>query len=157
MVGGSGEQSFSRTQPQVMPSLLEAGTLNTPGLAGLAAALDFLQAEGLDKVHARESELTERFYRAASALPGITIYGDFSGDRAAIVALNIAGVPADVAAQILDEEFDIAVRAGAHCAPLMHQALGTNDCGALRFSFSYFTKDGDIEAALEALRQITSN
>ena len=96
-----------------------------------------------------------RFYEAVSVLEGVTVYGDFlQNPRAAIVSLNINGLDAARAADILATDYDIAVRAGAHCAPRMHRALGTRDCGAVRFSFSPFTTPDEVEKAAEAVRAL---
>ncbi|MBQ7568548.1 aminotransferase class V-fold PLP-dependent enzyme [bacterium] len=153
-VGGTGVQSYSRTQPQLMPTVLEAGTLNGPGIAGLSAALDYISSVGLDKIAQRESELTQRFYSGVRDIQGVTVYGDFSRERAAVVALNIADLDSGAVADVLAEDYGIAVRAGAHCAPLMHKALGTQERGAVRFSFSWFTEDAEIDAAVLAVREI---
>ena len=153
-VGGTGVQSYSRTQPKQMPALLEAGTLNGPGIAGLAAALDFLESVGVEAVEHHELELTRLFYRGVKDLPGVTVYGDFSGARAGIVALNIADYEAGMVADALSEEFGIATRAGAHCAPLMHRALGTQERGAVRFSFSWFTSVDEVERAVTAVESL---
>ena len=82
------------------------------------------------------------------------MYGDFSGDRAPIVALNISGYDSGEVEDILSQEFDIAVRSGAHCAPRMHEALGTKAQGAVRFSFGWFNTADDVDQAIEAVRRI---
>ncbi|MDO5295693.1 MAG: aminotransferase class V-fold PLP-dependent enzyme [bacterium] len=156
-VGGTGVQSYSRTQPEQMPTVLEAGTLNGPGIAGLSAALDYIESVGLDNIAARERELTWRFYAGVKDVPGIIIYGDFAGEHGPIVTLNVANYDSASAADILAEEFGIAVRAGAHCAPLMHRALGTQEIGAVRFSFSWFTLDEDVDSAIRAVRELAEN
>lgn len=156
-VGGTGVQSYSRTQPEQLPTLLEAGTLNGPGIAGLVAALDFLENLGVDAVERHELELTRLFYRGVKDLPGVMVYGDFSGARAGIVALNVGDCDAGSVADALGEEFGIATRAGAHCAPLMHQALGTQERGAVRFSFSWYTTVAEVEQAVEAVRALAQS
>ena len=154
-VGGSGVASYSRTQPEDYPARLEAGTLNGHGLAGLSAALDFLRETGVEAVHRRETALTRRFYEAVRRIPGVTVYGDFSTeDRGAIVSLNLDGWDAGEAADALSEEYGIAVRPGAHCAPRMHQALGTDGRGAVRFSFSWYSTEEETDAAAAAVRAL---
>lgn len=153
--GGSGVQSYLRSQPAELPTRLEAGTLNGHGLAGLLAAFCFLNEIGLAEIRRREAELTRRFYEAVSKIPGITVYGDFSQERAAIVSLNLEGLSSSELSDILSEDYGIATRPGAHCAPLMHEALGTVEQGASRFSFSYLTSDDDIEAAAAALKELS--
>ena len=157
-VGGSGIHSYSRTQPEDYPTCLEAGTLNGHGIAGLSAAVDFLLETGLDAIARRERELTFRFYRGVKDIPGVTVYGDFSQpQRAAIVALNLENEDSGQVADALMEDYGIAVRSGAHCAPRMHQALGTQNQGAVRFSFSWFTTEAEIDAAVAALAQLAEN
>ena len=157
-VGGSGVHSYSRTQPEDYPTCLEAGTLNGHCIAGLSAAVNFLLETGLDAIARRERELTFRFYRGVKDIPGVTVYGDFSQpQRAAIVALNLENEDSGQVADALMEDFGIAVRSGAHCAPRMHQALGTRNQGAVRFSFSWFTTETEIDAAVAALAQLAEN
>ena len=157
-VGGSGVHSYSRTQPEDYPTCLEAGTLNGHGIAGLSAAVDFLLETGVEAIARREQELTFRFYMGVKDIPGVTVYGDFSQpQRAAIVALNLENEDSGQVADALMEDFGIAVRSGTHCAPRMHQALGTQNQGAVRFSFSWFTTETEIDAAVAALAQLAEN
>ena len=156
-VGGTGVQSFLETQPREYPTRLEAGTLNGHGIAGLSAAVDFINATGIDAIHVRETGLARRFYEAVSALPGIRVYGDFSSwDRCPIVTLNVRDVDSALVSDALARDYGIATRAGAHCAPLMHRALGTEAQGAVRFSFGWFNTAEDVDAAIEAVREIAS-
>lgn len=151
-VGGTGVQSHSETQPSQYPTRLEAGTLNGHGLAGLNAALDFLNDTGLKAVYAHEDALARRFYRLVRDLPGVTVYGDHSAAlRAPIVALNIGGLDSTRVSDELMERFGVATRPGAHCAPRLHRALGTADQGAVRFSWSYFNTEAETDAAAEAV------
>ncbi len=151
-VGGTGVQSYSETQPAQYPTRLEAGTLNGHGLAGLNAALDFLNEAGIDAIRAREDALARRFYRAVRDLPGVKIYGDFSAPvRASIVTLNLGELDSAGVSDELAERFDIATRPGAHCAPRLHRALGTGEQGAVRFSWSYFNTEAETDAAAEAV------
>lgn len=157
-VGGSGVHSYSRTQPEDYPTCLEAGTLNGHGIARLSAAVNFLLETGVEAIARREQELTFRFYRGVKDIPGVTVYGDFSQpQRAAIVALNLENEDSGQVADALMEDYGIAVRSGAHCAPRMHQALGTQYLGAVRFSFSWFTTEAEIDAAVAALAQLAEN
>jgi len=154
LVGGTGVQTYSPAQPEQYPTRLEAGTLNGHGIAGLSAAVDWLNEVGVETIRAHEAALTRRFYEGARAIDGVTVYGDFSGERAPIVALNLRGVGSGEVADALAEDYGVAVRAGAHCAPRLHEALGTREQGAVRFSFSYFNTAGEIDAALDALREL---
>lgn len=153
--GGSGVQTYSRTHPAQMPTALEAGTLNAHGLAGLGAALDYLQETGLDTIRQTEQELMRTFYDQVRAIPGVTVYGDFeTAERCAIVALNIRDYDSAAVSDALYQEYGIATRPGAHCAPLMHQALGTVEQGAVRFSFSHYNTMEEINIAVSALREL---
>ena len=152
-VGGTGVQSFLESQPEEYPTRLEAGTLNSHGLAGLSAAVDFLLETGLDTIRVHETALARRFYEKVREMPGVTVYGDFSKtERAPVVTLNIADADSGEVSDELAERFGIATRPGAHCAPRLHRALGTEDQGAVRFSWSYFNTEEETDAAAEAVR-----
>jgi selenocysteine lyase/cysteine desulfurase len=153
--GGSGVQTYLRTHPPQMPTALEAGTLNGHGIAGLGAAVRYLQETGLDKIRAIEQELMWTFYTRVREIPGITVYGDFSSrNRCAIVSLNIRDYDSGEVSDALSENFGIATRPGAHCAPLMHKALGTVEQGAVRFSFSHYNTNEEINIAVAALQEL---
>lgn len=155
LMGGSGIHSYLREMPEEMPERLEAGTLNGHGILGLCAAIRYLEREGLSRIRHREQELMERFYRGVLALPGVKIYGDFSSmERCAIVSLNIDGFDSSQLSDELSERFGIATRSGAHCAPVMHETLGTVRQGAVRFSFSHFNTEEEIDEAVRAIRAI---
>lgn len=152
-VGGTGVQSFLEYQPREYPTRLEAGTLNSHGLAGLGAAVDFLLETGMDTIRAHEAALARRFYEAVREAPGVRVYGDFTKrDRAPIVALNIGDYDSAEVSDELAERFGIATRPGAHCAPRLHRCLGTEDQGAVRFSWSCFNTEEETDAAAEAVR-----
>ncbi len=155
-VGGSGVQSYSRTQPAEYPTRLEAGTLNSHGIAGLSAALDFIADTGLDEIGRWENHLMHRLYEGVKDIPGVTVYGDFTGaDRTAIVTLNIDDYDSASVADELSVRYDIAVRPGAHCAPLLHKALGTDRIGgAVRFSIAFFNTEEEIDTAIRAVREL---
>lgn len=153
--GGSGVQTYSRSHPVQMPTALEAGTLNGHGIAGLGAAVDYLTAKGLDAIRRKEQSLMWRFYQGVKEIPGVTIYGDFSsGDRCPIVALNIGDCDSARVSDELFLSYGIATRPGAHCAPLMHKALGTVQQGAVRFSFSHYNTMQEVETAISAISEI---
>ena len=152
--GGSGIHSYDRHQPMTYPTRLEAGTLNGHGIAGLSAAVDFLNSVGLETIAAHEAALTRRFYEAVRSIAGVTVYGDFEQPHGAIVSLNIRDYDSGAVADALSEVYGIATRAGAHCAPRMHRALGTEDQGAVRFSFSWYTTAEEIDAAVQAVRRL---
>lgn len=153
--GGSGVQTYSRTHPAQMPTALEAGTLNTHGLAGLRAAVSYLQETGLDAIRRTEQALMWEFYRQVRQIPGITVYGDFSQpERCPIVTLNVRDYDSSEVSDALAIYYGIATRPGAHCAPLMHQALGTVEQGAVRFSFCHYNTMEEINTAVSALREL---
>ena len=155
LTGGSGVQSHSKTHPAQMPTALEAGTLNAHGLAGLNAGVGYLLETGVDRIRQKELDLMWAFYEGVNAIPGITVYGDFSSrERCPIVSLNVRDYDSSQVSDALFCEFGIATRPGAHCAPLMHEALGTHQRGAVRFSFSHYNTMEEIEFAVSALREI---
>lgn len=156
--GGSGVHSFDRHQPESYPTRLEAGTLNSHGIAGLDAAADYLLEVGVEAIHQKEQALMRRFYEDVRHIDGVTIYGDFSpSQRAAIVALNIRDYDSAEISDVLSADYGIATRPGAHCAPRMHEALGTVQQGAVRFSFSVFNTEEEIDAAIAAVTELAQD
>ena len=153
--GGSGVQTYLRAHPPQMPTRLEAGTLNGHGIAGLGAAVRYLLETGVPAIRAKEQALMRCFYEAVREIPGITVYGDFSSfHRCAIVTLNIRDCDSGEVSDALSEQYGIATRPGAHCAPLMHKALGTVEQGAVRFSFSHYNTEEEIKIAVAALQEL---
>lgn len=153
--GGSGDHSFEPHQALAMPDILEAGTPNVHGLSGLRAGIAFLQAVGLPAITLKEQSLTARFLHGLSDIPGITLYGpSTSAGRLPVVALNLAGLPAEELAVRLWDGWQIATRPGSHCAPLVHQRFGTQARGMVRFSFGWFNEPEEIDTALDALHEI---
>ena len=153
-VGGTGVQTYSRSQPEQLPTLLEAGTLNGHGIAGLSAALDYIREVGMDTIREKEEALMRRFYAGVSAIPGVTVYGNFAAPRTAVAALNIRDYDSGEVADALSQDYGIATRPGAHCAPRMHRALGTEHQGAVRFSFGWFNTEAEIDTAIQAVKEL---
>ncbi|PWL82258.1 MAG: cysteine desulfurase [Clostridia bacterium] len=153
-VGGSGVQSYSRTHPAEYPTRLEAGTLNGHGIAGLGAAAKFISETGVENIHAKERSLMLRFYEGVKNIEGVTVYGDFTKDKTAIVALNIWDYESGEVSYELSQGYGIATRPGAHCAPRMHKALGTTEVGAVRFSFSFYNTEEEIDEAVRAVAEL---
>ncbi|MBD9195843.1 MAG: aminotransferase class V-fold PLP-dependent enzyme [Clostridiales bacterium] len=153
-VGGTGVQTYSRSQPEQLPTLLEAGTLNGHGIAGLSAALDYIRKVGMDTIREKEEALMRRFYAGVSAIPGVTVYGNFAAPRTAVAALNIRDYDSGEVADALSQDYGIATRSGAHCAPRMHRALGTEHQGAVRFSFGWFNTEAEIDTAIQAVKEL---
>lgn len=155
-VGGSGIDTFNPQHPIIFPTALEAGTLNGHGIAGLAAGVDYLLAETLEKLNQKTDTLARLFYQEAAKLDGVILYGDFAAEqRCPIVSLNIGQRDSAEISDLLAYDYGIATRSGGHCAPLMHEALGTKEQGAVRFSFSSFTTETEIWEALDALQKIS--
>ena len=156
--GGSGVHSFDRHQPEVYPTRLEAGTLNSHGIAGLDAAADYLLEVGVETIRQKEQALMRRFYEGVRHIDGVTVYGDFSpSQRAAIVTLNIRDYDSAEISDVLSADYGIATRPGAHCAPRIHEALGTVQQGAVRFSFSVFNTEEEIDAAIAAVTELAQD
>ena len=161
-VGGTGVHSFDPMQPEDWPTRLEAGTLNGHGLAGLAAGLEFLDANGgVEAMGEHEVAMARRLYEGVRGIEGVTVYGDwetFSSDesplRAGVLSLNVGDISSADVSDMLMQGWGIATRPGAHCAPLMHEALGTREQGVVRFSTSWFTTQEEIDTAIEAVREI---
>ena len=153
--GGSGIDTYNTHHPAQMPTALEAGTLNGHGIAGLGAAVSYITETGPDTIRERELALMQRFYQGISGIPGVKVYGDFSTkNRAAIVSFNIGDYDSSEVSDELNVRYGIVTRPGAHCAPLMHQALGTVDQGAVRFSFSHFNTEEEVDAAVRAVKEL---
>ncbi len=156
-VGGSGINTYSKTHPSKIPEHLEAGTLNTPGIAGLMAGALYIKEFRMDNIRNKEIELTKLFYSYIKKLNDIMIYGDFTDfNRGSIVCLNVRGMDSDTVGDILYSKYNISVRTGGHCAPLAHESIGTKKMGAVRFSFSHFNNISDVESAVTALKEIVN-
>ena len=156
--GGSGIHSYEKGQPQAYPARLEAGTLNSHGIAGLCAAINYINTITIPVIAKKEQELLWHFYKGICNIPEIHIYGDFdTKERAAVLSLNIEGYDSGTVSDLLSQEYDIATRPGAHCAPRMHQALGTTETGAVRFSFSSFNTMEEVETAIQALKELVES
>lgn len=153
--GGTGVQTFSKTQPEEMPVRLEAGTLNGHGIAGLLAGVEYLEKTGIDTIRAREQMLMRKFYDGIKAIPGLTFYGDFDQkERCPIVTFNIGDYDSGEVSDALLMDYEISTRSGGHCAPLLHEAFGTVKQGAVRFSFSHYNTEEEIDAAIRAVYEL---
>ena len=153
--GGSGIETYNKNHPAQMPTALEAGTLNSHGIAGLNAALIYIEETGVEHICQLALERMWQFYEGVCDIPGVTVYGDFSGkERVPIVSLNIEDFDSAGVSDELLTEYGIATRAGGHCAPLMHEALGNVKQGAVRFSFSHFNTQEEVEKAISAIREL---
>lgn len=148
-------QTYNKEQPKEMPVALEAGTLNGHGIAGLHAALSYLEETGIDTIREREQQLMRKFYEGVKDIPEVTVYGDFDQkERCAVVTLNIGDYDSGEVCDALLMDYEISTRSGGHCAPLMHEALGTVEQGAVRFSFSHYNTEEEVEMAIRAVREL---
>ncbi|AMV72401.1 aminotransferase class V-fold PLP-dependent enzyme [Desulfuromonas carbonis] len=150
--GGTGGNSHSELPPEQLPERLEAGTPNTPGLAGLKAGIDFIRSVGMTKIRAREAQLNGQLLEGLQAIPGISLFGPRDPEqRGGAVSFLLAGRdPAEIGF-LLDRDHGILTRVGLHCAPDAHQTLGTFPRGTIRVSPGYFNTSDDIEQLLAAL------
>ena len=155
--GGTGSMSEAPGQPDLMPERYESGTLNSVGIAGLAAGLKFLRSEGTENIRQHEMELTHRFMKGAEKINGLTLYGPQElHQRAPVVSFSLAGKKTGLVGTALDKQYNIACRAGLHCAPDAHRTLGTFEQKLVRFSFSYFNKEEEVDYALRSLAEIAA-
>jgi cysteine desulfurase family protein len=151
--GGTGIDSFSHTMPHAMPTALEAGTLNTHGIAGLLAACEYLNNYGQSKLLEEANELADMFIDGIKDLDGVSMYGDFEAElRTPVVSINVRDINSGEIADELFERFGIATRAGAHCAPEVHRAFNTVEQGMVRFSFCHFNTKDEVDLAINAVK-----
>lgn len=153
--GGTGVDSMSMGQPEAYPYRLEAGTPNILGIIGLSAGMRFVKRQGIGNIYGREVSLARALRDGLASMKAVRMYcAENLDNHTAVIACNVEGLdPGDFAA-ILDGDFDIATRSGLHCAPLVHQDLGTSPYGAVRFSFGPFNSDADVSAVLAAVGEI---
>jgi cysteine desulfurase / selenocysteine lyase len=155
--GGTGKDSSSLLHTQTYPHRLEAGTINIAGVFGLSAGLRYISGQGMEKTRAREMTLAKRLHEGLSAMKGIRVYpSKRPDDWIPVLMCTVDDKDPEDVSSILDGDFGIAARAGLHCAPLVHQDLGTAPKGGVRFSLGPFNTDGEIDKALEAMAAISS-
>ena len=156
--GGTGSFSEQEIQPEHLPDKFEAGTLNIPGIYGLNAALKYILKKGINTIREREIALTNHFLQNIKNIPDIEIIGPQEAkNRVPIVSLNFPGRDNAKISSLLAEDFQIMTRCGLHCAPSAHKALGTYPQGTVRFSFSHFNTEEEINYTLQALQKICQN
>ena len=157
-VGGSGVHSYDKTHPDFMPESLEAGTCNAHGAAGLSAGVEYVLEKTPAKIKSHLDECIARFEEGVKDVPGIKFYGGAGNKqgRCGISAINLGDADSSEVSDVLATDFNICTRPGAHCAPLMHEALGTVEQGIVRFGFCSFTTFDEVDAAIDALKQIAS-
>ncbi len=156
ITGGTGSFSKLLEQPDRIPELIEAGTLNTPAILTLGTAARYIKRIGANNIHRRESALASEFIHRMDAVEGVRVYGSRVSNRVGTVAFNIGTLDSSVAADILSEKYGIYTRGGFHCAPLAHKAIGTYERGAVRASFGWFSKMSDVDALTDAVTKIAT-
>ena len=156
--GGTGTQSDEDRQPDQLPDKYEPGNLNALGLFGLKAGVEYLVSRTVDEIRRHAVELTDRLRQGFSAIPGVRVYGPEDPQRqVGVVSITLEGYAPQELAAILDGGFRVQVRAGIHCAPLMHRALGTLDSGGtVRFSLGPFHTAAEIDLAIDAVRAVAA-
>jgi cysteine desulfurase / selenocysteine lyase len=155
--GGTGSQSELDVHPESMPERLEAGTLNSSGLAGLLEGLTYIAETGLDNIRTHESFIRKTLYENLEKFPGITLYGPGAEeDCSCIVSFTVKGADSGEIGYILENNYGILCRTGLHCAPLAHKAIKTFPEGTIRLSPGYFTQPPDIDYLVNAIDEITS-
>lgn len=154
--GGTGSKSEDDHQPLSLPDKYESGNHNTPGLFGLEASLAFLKEQGLDSIHIHEQRLLKTLLEGLAKIDGVSVYGPNTAEgRVGVVSVAIDGYEPQVLAAILEENFGIQTRAGLHCAPGAHRAIGTFEAGGtVRLSTGPFSTQDQIEAAVAALGEV---
>ncbi len=155
--GGTGTFSESEKQPDQLPNKFESGTMNSVGIAGLGAGLQFIQEQGPAQIAAHEQRLAAHLADGLAGIHGVTLYVAGKASSAPVVSFNLQGYePAEVGA-ILDQAFDIKVRSGLHCSPDAHRSLGTFPKGTIRVSPGYFNTEEEINQTLEAIAKIAKS
>lgn len=153
--GGTGGDSAYEYQPDYYPNHLETGTSNVSGIAGLRAAIKFLNREGIDNIHNKEKELTKYALEKLETVKDIEIYGPKDCEKMlSVISFNIKYKRPEDVGSILDQKYDIMLRAGLHCAPTAHSVIGTKERGTLRIGLGYFNEKEDIDKLVEALNNL---
>ncbi len=154
--GGTGSLSESLEQPLCMPDILESGTANTPGIAGLKAGVAYIREYGRENIRAHEQRLTSLLLDGLREIKGVRIFGPADSERqTAVIAFNIEGLDCGDLGFSLDYEYGIITRTGLHCAPLAHQTLGTFESGTCRLSPGLFNTETEICQVIEAVHSIS--
>ena len=153
--GGTGGDSAYDYQPDYYPNHLETGTSNVSGIAGLRAAIKFLNREGIDNIHNKEKELTKYALQRLETVKDIEVYGPKDCEKIlSVISFNIKNKRPEDISTILDQKYDIMLRAGLHCAPTAHSVINTKDRGSLRIGIGYFNTKDDIDKLVEALNNL---
>ena len=154
--GGTGVRSAVKTHLDEYPYRLEYGTPNTLGIAGLLAGVQWVERHGLEHLHQLETKLTTKLRDGLQKIDGVTLYcQDDLANHISILLFNIDGLEAMNTGTLLDVDYNIASRTGLHCAPLVHDQLGTTEIhGAVRFGIGPFNTEEDIDVAIKGVKEI---
>ena len=153
--GGTGGDSAYEYQPDYYPNHLETGTSNVSGIAGLREAIKFLNKEGIENIHNKEKELTKYALEKLETVKDIEIYGPKDCEKMlSVISFNIKDKRPEDVGSILDQKYNIMLRAGLHCAPTAHSVIGTKERGTLRIGLGYFNEKEDIDKLVEALNNL---
>lgn len=156
LYGGTGSVSDSDVHPRFLPDAFEAGTLNAVGIAGLSAGLGFIAEKGIDTIREHEASLTSHLIAGLQDISGVQVHGTCDAHlQTSVVSFNIDNLTCSETAQAFEEDAGVCCRAGLHCAPLAHRAIGTFPDGTVRFSLGFLNTEHEIEIALEAVRKLT--
>jgi len=156
--GGTGSRSEDEHQPDFLPDMCESGTLNLVGIAGLGAGVRFVMQEGVEAIRDREKKLTQKLIDGLLSIPGVMVYGGLDADRqVGVVSFNIRDMSQSEVGLKLDEEYEIMCRVGLHCAPAAHKTIGTFPDGTVRFGLGTFTTDDEINAAIQAVKELAES
>ncbi len=152
--GGTGSNSFSSEMPDLLPDRLEAGTHNMPGIAGLAAGIDFVERKGVKRILAHERELIDNAADGLFKIDRVHVFrSEFSYCQSGVLSFIAEGIPCETISEELSAR-GICVRTGLHCAPLAHKTVGTTATGTVRVSVSYFNTAREISVFLDAVEDI---
>ena len=154
--GGTGGDSLLREMPATYPDHLEAGTSNAPGLAGLLAGIEWIQARGVQQLHDHGVELKRRLRAGLTSIPGVRVLSPPAPAGVALVTITADSVDVPTLAARIDREYGVLTRAGLHCAPEVHRLLGTEHTGAVRFSLGWSTTAEQVDLAIEAVAHVTA-
>ena len=153
--GGTGSRSEFEIHPDFLPDRYESGTMNTPGLAGLAAGVDFVLERSVDAIHEKNLSLSRRFLQGIRDIDGLNLYGGLNPKRqTSTFSFTVKNASNSDIGLLLDDEYDIMARVGLHCAPTAHRTIGTFPAGTVRFGMGYFNRSEEVDIAIEALGEL---
>ncbi len=157
IVGGTGTESMNKNQPEDMPDMLHSGTLNTPAIMALSEAVRYIKRVGIEKIEEKERRLAESLYERLANIDGVSVYGLHKGNRNGTVAFNIRDLPSQEVSEMLSRDYKIATRGGYHCSYISHQTLGTEETGAVRVGFGWFSTESDANTLVLCVNKIAKN